>query len=215
MPVSEYHFLNVDYDFAKNSRINLDKQSFNFDNIAMTDVATGSKATIDGSITHDHFDDWALDLSVDTKNKRFLLLNTEFEEEVLYYGTAYLNGSGRIFGPTNALNITVDGKTAEGTSLKIPLSDVATVGDYSFINFVDKNVVAEEEAQRILDTYQGIEMEFNLDITDDAEVEIVTDTQTGSSLKGTGEGPMLMRINTNGKFEMYGEYIVVTRRIQL
>jgi len=203
-------FLNVDYDFAKNSRVDLEKQSFNFDNIAMTDVATGSKATIDGSITHDHFDNWALDLSVDTKNERFLLLNTEFEEEVLYYGTAYLNGSGRIFGPTNALNITVDGKTAKGTSLKIPLSDVATVGDYSFINFVDRNVVEEEEAQRVLDTYQGIQMEFDLDITDDAEVEIVTDTETGSSLKGTGEGPMLMRINTNGTFQMFGDYVVVT-----
>ena len=203
-------FLNVDYDFANNSRVNLDKQSFDFDNVALTDVTTGSRAIIDGTITHDHFDDWALDLDVDTKNDRFLLLNTQFDEEVLYYGTAYLNGSGRIFGPTNALNITVEGKTAPGTSLKIPLSDVASVGDYSFINFIDKNVIEEEEAQRTLDTYQGIEMEFDLDITDDAEIEIVTDTQTGSSLKGTGEGPMLMRINTNGTFQMYGNYVVVS-----
>jgi len=203
-------FLNVDYNFAKNSRVNLDKQSFDFDNIALTDVATGSKAIIDGTITHDHFDDWTLDFAVDTKNDRFLLLNTGFEEEVLYYGTAYLNGKGRIYGPTNALNIIVEGKTATGTSLKIPLSDVATVGDYSFINFVDKNIVEEEDAQRVLNTYQGIEMEFDLDITDDAEIEIVTDTQTGSSLKGTGEGPMLMRINTNGTFQMFGEFAVVT-----
>jgi len=203
-------YLNVDYNFANNSRVDLENQTFDFNNVVLTDVAMGTKATIDGTITHDHFDNWALDLNVDTKNQRFLLLNTPFEEEVLYYGTGYLDGTGRIFGPTNALNITVDGKTAEGTSLKIPLSDVATVGDYSFITFIDKNVIEEEKAERILNTYQGIEMEFNLDITDDAEVEIVTDTQTGSSLKGTGEGPMLMRINTNGKFEMYGEYVVVT-----
>ena len=64
-----------------------------------------------------------LDLDVDTKNDRFLILNTHFKEEVLYYGTGYLNGTGRIFGPTNALTITVDGATARGTSLKIPLSD--------------------------------------------------------------------------------------------
>jgi len=203
-------FLNVDYQLAKNSRVNLEKQSFDFDNVALTDIATGSKATLDGTITHDHFEKWALDFNVDTKNKPFLLLNTEFEEEVLYYGTAYLNGEGRIFGPTSALNITVEGKTGPGTSLKIPLSDVATVGDYSFINFVDKNVVEAEEAQRVLNTYQGIEMEFDLDITADAEVEIVTDTQTGSSLKGTGEGPLLMRINTNGTFQMYGQYVVVS-----
>ncbi|MRH99136.1 translocation/assembly module TamB [Kriegella sp. EG-1] len=203
-------FLNVDYNFAKNSRVNLDKHTFDFDNILLTDVATGSKAVIDGTIKHEYFKKWGLDFNVDTKNDRFLLLNTTFDEEVLYYGTAYLNGKGRIFGPTKALNITVDGKTARGTSLKIPLSDVATVGDYSFINFVDKRAVEEEDEERILDTFQGIQMEFNLDITDEAEVEIVTDTQTGSSLKGTGEGPMLMRINTNGDFQMFGEYVVVT-----
>ncbi|WP_317198371.1 translocation/assembly module TamB domain-containing protein [Aurantibacter crassamenti] len=203
-------FLNTNYSFANNSRVNLDKHTFDFDNIALTDVATGSKATIDGTISHDFFKAWALDLNVDTKNDRFLLLNTSYEEEVLYYGTAYLNGKGRIFGSTKALNITVDGKTARGTSLKIPLSDVATVGDYSFINFVDKTAVEEQDEQRVLDTYQGIQMDFDLDITDEAEVEIVTDTQTGSSLKGTGEGPMLMRINTKGDFQMFGEYAVVT-----
>ncbi|MEO9891314.1 translocation/assembly module TamB domain-containing protein [Aurantibacter sp.] len=203
-------FLNVDYDFAKNSRVNLEKHTFDFDNILLTDVATGSKAVIDGTIKHDYFKKWGLDFNVDTKNDRFLLLNTEFDEEFLYYGTAYLNGKGRIYGPTKALNITVDGKTARGTSLKIPLSDVATVGDYSFINFVDKRAVETEDEVRILDTFQGIQMEFDLDITDEAEVEIVTDTQTGSSLKGTGEGPMLMRINTKGDFQMFGEYVVVT-----
>ena len=203
-------YLNVDYDFANNSRVDLSKQTFDFDNVVLTDVAVGTKATIDGTITHDHFDNWVLDFDVDTNNGRFLLLNTEYDEDQLYYGTGFLNGTGRIFGPTNALNITVNGKTAPGTSLKIPLSDVATVGDYSFITFEQKRSVAEEEEERVLDTYEGIEMEFDLDITDDAEVMIVTDTQTGSNLKGTGEGPLLMRINTNGTFQMYGQYVVVT-----
>ncbi|HAI43839.1 MAG TPA: hypothetical protein DCM40_39960, partial [Maribacter sp.] len=36
------------------------------------------------------------------------------------------------------------------------------------------------------------------------------DTKTGSSLKGTGVGIILIQINTNGKFEMYGDYVVVT-----
>ncbi|PHN95923.1 hypothetical protein CSC81_17820, partial [Tenacibaculum discolor] len=64
--------------------------------------------------------------------------------------------------------------------------------------------------QRQLKDYQGLELEFNLDVTPDAEVEIVTDTKTGSSLKGTGVGIILIQINTNGKFEMYGDYVVVT-----
>ena len=203
-------YLNVDYGFARNSRVKLSDQTFNFENIALTDVDKGTKATLDGSITHSYFKDWVLNLNVDTKNDKFLILNKNFKEGDLYYGTGYLNGSGRIFGPTTALNINVNGKTAKGTSLKIPLSDVASIGDYSFINFTEKNTIKTIEQQRSLKDYQGLELEFDLDITPDAEVEIVTDTKTGSSLKGTGVGLMLLQINTNGKFEMYGDFVVVT-----
>jgi len=203
-------YLNVDYGFAPNSRVRLSKQSFNFEQIGITDVAKNTKATLDGTITHRFFKDWVLDLNINTNNNRLLILDTAFEEEVLYYGTGFLNGTGRIFGSTKALTINIDGETAEGTSLKIPLSDVATVGDYSFIKFIEKDETEADRVQRVLQEVEGLEMEFNLDITPDAEVEIVTDQKTGSSLKGTGEGPLLMRINTKDKFEMYGDFVVVT-----
>ncbi|EAR01068.1 translocation/assembly module TamB domain-containing protein [Maribacter sp. HTCC2170] len=203
-------YLNVDYGFAQNSRVRLLDQSFNFERIGITDISENTRATLDGTITHSFFKDWVLDLNVDTNDNRLLILDTPFEEEVLYYGTGFLNGTGRIFGPTKALTIKVDGSTARGTSLKIPLSDVATVGDYSFIKFIEKDETEEERLQRVLDDIEGLEMEFDLDITPDAEVEIVTDQKTGSSLKGTGEGTLLMRINTKDRFEMYGEFVVVT-----
>ncbi|MFD0798542.1 translocation/assembly module TamB domain-containing protein [Maribacter chungangensis] len=203
-------YLNVDYDFGMRSKVLLANQTFNFQNIALTDVAKGTKANLDGTIGHSYFKNWVLNLNVDTKNDRFLILNTDFKEGDLYYGTGYLNGTGRIYGPTTALNIKVNGETAKGTSLKIPLSDVTSVGDYSFINFTEKNSVNNIELQKTLKDYQGVELEFDLDITPEAEVEIVTDTKTGSSLKGTGVGIILLQINTNGKFEMYGDFVVVT-----
>lgn len=202
-------YLNVDYSFAPNSRVNLYEQTFDFDNIQITDVDKKTKATLDGTISHSFFDNWVLDLNVDTKNDRLLILNTDFKEGVLYYGTGYLNGKGRIFGPTKALNIKVEGETARGTSLKIPLSDVASIGDYSFINFVKKNGLESIDEKRTLNEFQGLELTFDLDVTPDAEVEIVTDTETGSSLRGSGEGILLIRINTRGAFEMYGDFVVV------
>ncbi|MEM9143838.1 MAG: translocation/assembly module TamB domain-containing protein, partial [Bacteroidota bacterium] len=203
-------YLNVDYDFSPYSRINLEKKAFVFDQVGLTDVSKKTKAVLDGAITHSYLRDWFLDLNVDTRNNRFLILDTSFDEDVLYYGTGFINGKGRIFGPTKALTIKVDAETSRGTSLKIPLSDVASVGDYSFINFIERNDVKTIEEQRQLDDFEGIEMEFDLNVTPDAEVEIVTDRKTGSSLKGTGEGILLIRINTRGKFEMFGDFVVVT-----
>ncbi len=203
-------YLNVDYDFAPDSKVRLYEQTFNFENIYLTDVDKKTHANIDGTISHKYFDSWVLNLDVDTNDDRFLILNTKFDEEQLFYGTGFLNGTGRIYGPTTALNIDVLGTTAEGTSLKIPLSDVASVGDYSFITFVEKNRVKNIDEGRVLKDYQGLELKFDLDVTPDAEVEIVTDQKTKSSLKGTGVGTILMQINTRGKFEMYGDFVVVT-----
>ena len=203
-------YLNVDYSFAPNSLVRLFNQTFDFQNIMLTDVAMNTTATLDGTISHQFFKDWSLDLDVDTNDSRFLILNTAYDEESLYYGTGFLNGTGRIFGSTKALTIRVDGSTAEGTSLKIPLSDVASIGDYSFINFIERNDIKTIEQQRTLKKYEGLELAFDLAVTPDAEVEIVVDTKTGSSLKGTGEGILLIEINTNGKFNMYGEFVTVT-----
>ena len=203
-------YLNVDYNFGPNSTVRLYNQTFDFQNIQLTDVDMNTSATLDGTIKHQYWDDWSLDLDVDTNNNRFLILNTPFEEEILYYGTGYLNGKGRIFGPTRALTIKVDGATAPGTSLKIPLSDVASVGDYSFINFIEKKDQRSFEVERTLKDYDGLELNFDLDVTPDAEVEIVVDQKTGSSLKGTGVGILLININTNGKFNMFGDFVVVT-----
>ncbi len=203
-------YLNVDYDFAPFSRVRLFDQTFYFENVGLSDVAENTTATLDGTINHTAFGDWSLDLDVDTNNDRFLILNTEFEEEALYYGTGFINGTGSIYGPTDALTIAVDASTARGTSLKIPLSDVTSVGDYSFINFIEKGGSESFKEERVLQDYQGLEMAFDLAVTPDAEVEIVVDRNTGSSLKGTGEGILLIEINTNGKFNMYGEFVAVT-----
>ncbi len=203
-------YLNVDYDFAPLSRVRLFDQSFYFENINLNDVDYGTRATLDGTISHAAFDDWTLNLNLDTNNDRFLILNTDFDEEALYYGTGFVNGTGAIFGPTTALNIEFEGSSARGTELKIPLSDITSVGDYSFIDFIEKGDKQTLVGERVLDEYQGLELTFDIAVTPDAEVEIVVDRENGSSLKGTGEGLLLMEINTNGKFNMYGEFVVVT-----
>jgi hypothetical protein len=203
-------YLNVDYDFAPYSQVRLFDQTFYFENVQLSDVKEKTTATLDGTISHTGFDDWYLGLDVDTNNNRFMILNTEYDEESLYYGTGFINGSGSIYGPVDAMTISVDATTAAGTSLKIPLSDVTSVGDYSFINFLEKGENSSFEEERVLEEYQGLEMAFDLAVTPEAEVEIVVDQTTGSSLKGTGEGILLIEINTNGKFNMYGDFVVVS-----
>ena len=93
-----------------------------------------------------------------------LVLNTEDDEEALYYGTAFVTGNADILGPTDELKIVFNGSTAEGTVFKIPLSDLESYGDNSFIHFLSPE---EKEARlrgEIVNTTEvkGLELEFNL-----------------------------------------------------
>ncbi|WP_242015675.1 translocation/assembly module TamB domain-containing protein [Robertkochia marina] len=200
-------YLNLDLDLNQMARIGLDKQSILFNDLVLTDKKYKTQATLDGSINHNGFSDWYLDLNLASRGNRFLVLDTEAGNDELYYGTAFISGAASITGLTDELlNIEVDARTEKGTVFKIPISDETEIGDLSFINFKEKSN-GSESTVRELKEVQGLELFFDLDVTPEAEVEIVIDEKTGSSLKGSGAGNMLIEINTNGKFNMWGDFI--------
>ena len=200
-------YLNVNLDFDDLSTVNLYNQTFDFDDINITDTKYNTSAILSGTITHNRFVDWYLNLNINTDGNRFLVLDTEKDNTELYYGNGFISGEAKIFGLTDELTIEVEGTTERGTSLKIPVSDVETIADASIINFIEKNADEDEyEIRRLLD-YKGLELQFDLDVTPDAEVEIVLDEKTGSALKGKGYGNLLIEINTNGKFRMWGDFL--------
>ncbi|WP_460220776.1 translocation/assembly module TamB domain-containing protein [Psychroserpens sp. MEBiC05023] len=199
-------YLNIDYSFDFDSRVSLDSQRFIFQNVEITDSEYFSKATLNGFIAHQNFSDWRLGLEIETD--RLLVLDTEYDEEELYYGTAFVNGKADITGPTDALKIEFNGSTAEGTVFKIPLSDLESYGDNSFIHFLSPE---EKEARlrgEVVNTTEvkGLELEFNLFVTPNADIEILIDKKSGSTIQGNGYGNLLFDINTNGKFQMIGDF---------
>lgn len=201
-------YLNTDFDFETPTFITVTKSAFIFNKTTITDVKYKTQANLKGSITHTNFSNWGLDLSLDTK--RLLVLDTPPDEEKLYYGTAFISGDATIKGPMDELSIVANARTEKGTSFKVPISDAESIGDNSFIHFLSpQEKAARIKGEKIINrTVKGMSMEFDLDITPDAEVEVVVDQENNSTLKGRGAGNLLLSINTNGKFEMYGDFIV-------
>ncbi|WP_417887479.1 translocation/assembly module TamB domain-containing protein [Zunongwangia sp.] len=201
-------YLNVDVNFEKQSTIELTKQKFVFNDITLTDSKYKTTGILNGYISHQNFRKWYLDLGIDTN--RLLVLNTEAKEDALYYGTAFISGDASIKGPTDQLAIEVNATTEKGTIFKIPLNDEEAVGDNSYIHFLTPEEKAARKAGENIKIpeVKGIEMLFDLDITKDAEVEVVIDQTSGSTLKGSGAGNLLLEINTNGKFNMWGDFVV-------
>lgn len=200
-------YLGVDYALEEDAVVNLEEQKFIFEDITLIDTEFETTGLLDGVISHENFSRWMLGLNVSTD--RLLVLNTEEDEDALFYGTAFISGNAAIYGPTEELVIDVLGATERGTVFNIPIEDQVSIGDISYIHFLSP----EEKAARlageeiVFEEVKGLELNFDLDVTSEALVEIEIDE---SILRGRGAGTLLIEINTLGKFNMWGDFIVNT-----
>ncbi len=201
-------YLNTDFDFKGISQISLDEQKFVFNAVQLEDTKFKTLGALNGSISHQNFTNWELDLGISAD--RLLVLDTENEIGALYYGTAFINGEASIKGPTDNLVIDVLAETEPGTVFYVPIDDSETLGDISYIHFLSP----EEKEARIkgeiveVAEIKGLSVNFDLDIDTDALIEVVVDQENGSVLKGRGAGLLLIELDTNGKFKMYGDFAV-------
>ena len=198
--------LDTSYQFENGTKIGLIDQKFEVKNARIVDNKFDTEASLTGTFKHQKFKDWTLNMKVESD--RILMLNLPEEEERIFYGDGYLNGTVNFSGPTKNLTIDVVGSTEEGTNIKIPWADDYGLADTSYIRFIDKSIKSKKESitALTLDEFAGLQMNFELDITPNAEVEIVIDKESGSSLRGRGGGSVLMEIN-KGKFNMWGDFI--------
>jgi len=204
-----FPYINVNYDFEGTSIIGLKDQKFIFEDITLKDKVYKTKGTLTGVLKHRNFDNWNLDLELITNN--LLVLNTVEKENSIYYGTGFISGNATIKGPTDKLVIDVVGKTKKDTHFVIPISDVKTVESSQLIRFVNKNKQEENEEKRkafLSEKLKGLTLNFNIEVTKDAVVEMVLDKATGSYLKGSGTGNLQLELDTKDKFDMYGDFIV-------
>lgn len=200
-------YLNVDYNLEKNAVVDITENQFSFRNIDLFDSKYATSGVLSGSIRHNKFADWYLDLNI--ASNRMLALDTKDSDDALYYGTAFIDGNANIRGPLNELAINVVAKSEKGTSIKIPISDSEATSERDFIKFTSKKDLAKQNNAKKADkTFNGVELNFEFKITPVAEVEVIINKSTGHALKGRGDGNLFMEINTLGKFKMYGDFIV-------
>ena len=202
-------YLNTDYVFEDNSIVDVTENKFIIRETAITDTKFDTKGTLSGYIKHKQFGDWQLDLSV--ASNRLLALNTSDHEDAAYYGKAYMNGSASIKGPTSGLKIRVDAESAKGTDIKIPINDAEAVQESSYIHFLTPQEKKKKNntAVAVTKDYHGLELEFNFEINNNANIEVILNRESGHGMKGKGYGTLLFRINTLGKFEMWGDFIAL------
>ena len=135
-------------------------------------------------------------------------LNTTGINNDSFYGTAFLTGIINIDGSKQNTTIDILGITEKNTKINIPLTHLQSVKESEFISFVNKNETATTKPEDLKVKSSNFKLNFDLEITPDAEAQLIFDSKIGDVIRGKGAGNIKMEIDENSEFKMYGDYVI-------
>jgi hypothetical protein len=195
-------YLQTRYSFSND--IQVKNNNIRFSDFQILDEQ-GSLALLNGSITNNWLRDFVFDLNFDAT--RFYFLNTRESHNEMYYGKAIGTGIINIKGKPDDINMNVSARAEKNTELYINMNEGGEISENTFITFINTRQPGEDiVVYNNKPEVTGLNMNFDLEMTPDAVVQIVFDPKVGDVIKGQGSGNINLQINNNGKFLMLGSY---------
>ncbi|HIN38832.1 MAG TPA: translocation/assembly module TamB [Flavobacteriales bacterium] len=199
-------YLNTKYTFTNEFVFTKDKISFN--NLTLNDMK-GNTGLVSGRINHENFHNIAFDIKI--KQNNLHSLNTRVVDNNYYYGQAYGSGDIHISGPLGAMDIVVNSTSGVGTQVNIPLSNSEELASNAYVVFINgkdtndyENVTANNKKEEI-----GMpQVKINLEVSDNAKVQLIFDEMIGDVLKAKGKGNLQLDVGKDGEFNIFGTYTI-------
>lgn len=206
--------IKIDYlqtKFKFTDSIRFDKSGIKFNNIQARDEK-GNSLFVNGTVFHKSFKDFAVDLTLRTND--CMVLNTKEKDNELFYGTAYASGVTTIKTAGPLLKFDISAKTGKNTKFFIPLNTGLSVTEHNYITFIDSKE-PENKSENIKPgttvagpAATGMEIAFDLEVTPDAEVQLIMDPRAGDIIKGSGTGNLNISLDRKGVIKIYGDYVI-------
>lgn len=188
-----------------NDEIMLNDANIDFKTVRVKDIY-GNSGLLKGSIKHDLFSEFELDLKLINVNK-MLCLNTTKEDNSLFYGKALASGTASFKGPLNNIEVDIAATSEKGTHITIPIyteSDNAIMDYIRFkapIDTMQKAVITNRK-ERV----DGLVVKMAFTVTEDAEFELLFDEILDDRITGSGTGNISMEYTSYEDFYMYGDF---------
>ena len=176
---------------------------FGFEDMALYDTL-GNSAKVSGRIMHQAFKDFALDIWL--QPDRMLIFNTTSRHNNMFYGQAFVSGMAHIHGPVNNITMDISARTNRGTRIFLPLNYSGDVRENTFISFVSKAEELQFPVFVAMDMPGGVAVNFDLEVTPEAEVQLMFDSQFGDIIRSRGAGSLRLEATPQGAFNIYGDY---------
>lgn len=201
-------YLQTTYNI-KNHRVEFNKKGIYLGDLVRVTDEDGNEGYGKGWVLHNHLKDFALDIDVNTP--KIQGLNTTYENNKDFYGTAYMKGNVNFKGYTNDITINIKGESEGKTKISIPLDDKGNISNYEFYTFVKKDTTENiQYLDKVKEKFKVNGLTVNLDLTidQDCELYIILDQTSGDVLEVVGDGNVKINVPKEGNVQFYGRYSI-------
>lgn len=217
------NFLNVTYTITDS--LIVDSSAIRLDNVVVGDMR-GDKAVVDGAIYHNSFKDWNFDLSV--ASDRLLCMNTSAQSSDVYYGTIFAAVNGQVTGPADDINILLNARTLDGTTLTVPINDKRQMQQVDYIHFVsdhddyyladDQEVASTDDDNMIMTPDKKSKFLLTIDLEATPALEMMIPVSFPSldvNVETRGNGDLQLQVGSTKPFALLGDYEISNGNVGL
>ncbi len=197
-------YTQVHYTFSDKVKFRSDTIEFN--NVTMAD-SHNNTGKFGGTLIHTNFNNMVYNLTI--SSPKIMVLNTTVADNELFYGQAYGNGKFTLKGKGRTVDLEGTATSLTGTNLNISMEYQSDVQKYDFIKFVTVEKSAAEKFTFKKEEKGGINIKLTLEVTPDAKMQLVYNSQIGDIIKAQGDGILLFEMDTEGNVSLSGDYSVV------
>lgn len=209
-------FLNVPFGFA--DTLLFDENTVHINDFVVRDP-NGGIAHVNGTVEHHNFDNIALRLSI--RSEQLLCMNTSSKDNESFYGRIVASLDGRVRGQVENLDIVLNARTLQGSTLNVPINDKRQLEQVDYIHFVSDDYSDIEEVNGF-DNWEmdnGVvgmddgtsesryKLTINVEATPDLQFHMPMEfSSLKVDVKARGNGDLQMSLGTGLGFGLAGDY---------
>ncbi|OAV70400.1 putative protein involved in outer membrane biogenesis [Bacteroidales bacterium Barb4] len=172
----------------------------------------GNVSKADFTFNHTYFGDYNFQADILTDN--MLVYEQTEKDSPMIYGIVFGSGTVSIKGNAKAVDFNINMRSRPNTSVGFDFMENSAATDYNFITFINKSNLplaaplpapaSETKQPPREDSGTEIRMNFQLDITPDATVELIMDRTAGDRIKGNTAGSLQVKYGNRSDLRIYG-----------
>ena len=204
----------------QNDTITFIPDEIRFENDTIYD-RNGNIGIVTGSLYHQSLTNLSYKIGIKARN--LLAYDTHSFGENTFYGTAFVTGDCHIQGKSGEVIIDVNATTEKGSRLVYNVASNAAISDQGFIHWgirrsmADSTDVAtlpataveeEKDEPSKPDIPTDIRLNFLINCTQDAALQLLMDERSGDNIVLRGDGVLRATYYNKGSFDLFGTYLV-------